>query len=117
MKKHKTIFRHLNFYAHNRDDFRFQGVSEKNKLILVSAITPTPAGEGKTTISIGLSLGLNRIGKKTTVALREPSLGLVFAGAFYLETGFYFPGIFSALLTYAEREFAVCVRGGLFYQR
>ena len=48
------------------------------KLILVSAISPTPAGEGKTTISIGLSEGLNRIGKKTTVVLREPSLGPVF---------------------------------------
>ncbi len=50
----------------------------KNKLILVSAISPTPAGEGKTTVSIGLSQGLNRIGKKTTVVLREPSLGPVF---------------------------------------
>lgn len=48
------------------------------KLILVSAISPTPAGEGKTTVSIGLSQGLNRIGKKTCVALREPSLGPVF---------------------------------------
>lgn len=48
------------------------------KLILVSAISPTPAGEGKTTISIGLSEGLNKIGKKTTVVLREPSLGPVF---------------------------------------
>lgn len=47
-------------------------------LILVSAISPTPAGEGKTTISIGLSEGLNRIGKQTTVVLREPSLGPVF---------------------------------------
>ena len=47
-------------------------------LILVSAISPTPAGEGKTTISIGLTEGLNRIGKKTTVVLREPSLGSVF---------------------------------------
>lgn len=51
---------------------------QKAKLILVSAISPTPAGEGKTTISIGLSQGLNRIGKKTTVVLREPSLGPVF---------------------------------------
>ncbi|MDR0660062.1 MAG: formate--tetrahydrofolate ligase [Prevotellaceae bacterium] len=51
---------------------------KKAKLILVSAISPTPAGEGKTTISIGLSQGLNRIGKKTTVVLREPSLGPVF---------------------------------------
>jgi len=48
------------------------------KLILVSAISPTPAGEGKTTTSIGLSEGLNLIGKKTIVALREPSLGPVF---------------------------------------
>ena len=51
---------------------------EKNNLILVTAITPTPAGEGKTTVSIGLSEGLNKIGKKTTVVLREPSLGPVF---------------------------------------
>ncbi len=51
---------------------------KKNKLILVSAISPTPAGEGKTTVSIGLALGLNKIGRKTTVVLREPSLGPVF---------------------------------------
>lgn len=50
----------------------------KNKLILVSAISPTPAGEGKTTISIGLSQGMNKTGRKTTVVLREPSLGPVF---------------------------------------
>ena len=48
------------------------------KLILVTAITPTPAGEGKTTTTIGLADGLNRIGKKVAVALREPSLGPVF---------------------------------------
>ena len=48
------------------------------KLILVTAITPTPAGEGKTTTSIGLSQGLNHLGKKATVVLREPSLGPVF---------------------------------------
>ncbi len=48
------------------------------RLILVTAITPTPAGEGKTTTSIGLAQALNRIGKKTTVVLREPSLGPVF---------------------------------------
>ncbi|MGI9517246.1 MAG: formate--tetrahydrofolate ligase, partial [Pirellulaceae bacterium] len=47
-------------------------------LVLVTAISPTPAGEGKTTMSIGLSQGLNRIGKQTTVVLREPSLGPVF---------------------------------------
>ena len=50
----------------------------QSKLILVSATSPTPAGEGKTTVSIGLSEGLNRIGRKTTVVLREPSLGPVF---------------------------------------
>ena len=48
------------------------------KLILVTAITPTPAGEGKTTTTIGLADGLRRIGKDVTVALREPSLGRVF---------------------------------------
>ena len=48
------------------------------KLILVTAITPTPAGEGKTTTSIGLAQALNLLGKKTTVVLREPSLGPVF---------------------------------------
>jgi formate--tetrahydrofolate ligase len=52
--------------------------AKKGKLVLVSAISPTPAGEGKTTVSIGLTLGLNRIGRKTTVVLREPSLGPVF---------------------------------------
>ena len=48
------------------------------KLVLVTAITPTPAGEGKTTTSIGLAQALNLIGKKATVVLREPSLGPVF---------------------------------------
>jgi formate--tetrahydrofolate ligase len=51
---------------------------KKNNLILVTALTPTPAGEGKTTVSIGLTEGLNKIGKKTIVVLREPSLGPVF---------------------------------------
>ncbi|MDA9725320.1 formate--tetrahydrofolate ligase [Candidatus Pelagibacter sp.] len=48
---------------------------ENGKLILVTAITPTPAGEGKTTTSVGLNDGLNKIGKKSIVCLREPSLG------------------------------------------
>jgi len=48
------------------------------KLILVSAITPTPAGEGKTTVSIGLAQGLRRIGKNAVLALRQPSMGPVF---------------------------------------
>ncbi len=51
---------------------------ENGKLILVTAITPTPAGEGKTTTTIGLADGLRRIGKRVSVALREPSLGPVF---------------------------------------
>ena len=57
-----------------------QEKAEKNpgKLILVTAITPTAAGEGKSTVSIGLADGLNKIGKKTVVALREPSLGPCF---------------------------------------
>lgn len=52
--------------------------AKKSKLILVSAISPTPAGEGKTTTSIGLNEGLNKLGKKSLVVLREPSLGPVF---------------------------------------
>ena len=51
---------------------------ERGKLILVTAITPTPAGEGKTTTTIGLADGMRRIGKSVAVALREPSLGPVF---------------------------------------
>ena len=55
-----------------------KGEAAEGKLILVTAITPTPAGEGKTTTSIGLADGLRAIGKKSIVALREPSLGPVF---------------------------------------
>ena len=55
-----------------------KAASKPGKLILVTAITPTPAGEGKSTVSIGLADGLNKIGKKTVVALREPSLGPCF---------------------------------------
>ncbi len=51
---------------------------DQGNLILVTALTPTPAGEGKTTVSIGLNVGLNKIGKKSVVVLREPSLGPVF---------------------------------------
>ena len=53
----------------------------QHNLILVTAITPTKAGIGKTTVSIGLALGLNKIGKKAVVALREPSLGPCFGRA------------------------------------
>lgn len=51
---------------------------KENNLVLVTALTPTPAGEGKTTVSIGLTEGLNKIEKQATVVLREPSLGPVF---------------------------------------
>lgn len=80
-----------------------------SKLILVTAITPTPAGEGKTTVSIGLTEGLNKIGKKTIAVLREPSLGPVFgikggaAGGGYSQVipmediNLHFTGDFSAI--------------------
>ncbi len=84
---------------------------ERGKLILVSAITPTPAGEGKTTVSIGLSMALNKIGKKASVAIREPSLGPVFgikggaAGGGYSQVlpmediNLHFTGDFHAITT------------------
>ena len=61
-------------------DLAFLNETEKKdgKLILVTAITPTPAGEGKTTTTIGLADGLRKIGKNVMIALREPSLGPVF---------------------------------------
>ena len=55
-----------------------QDASKRGKLILVTAITPTPAGEGKSTVSIGLGDGLRKIGKNAVIALREPSLGPCF---------------------------------------
>ena len=54
------------------------GAERRAKLVLVTAINPTPAGEGKTTVSVGLADGLNLIGTKAMLALREPSLGPVF---------------------------------------
>jgi len=73
----------IDHYGEYKAKIRYSTLSklENNpygKLILVSAITPTPAGEGKTTVSIGLSQALNRLGKKSIVAIREPSLGPVF---------------------------------------
>ncbi len=72
----------IEMYGKNKAKLPLSFIDEKkaaqSKLILVSAISPTPAGEGKTTVSIGLSEGLNKVGKKTTVVLREPSLGPVF---------------------------------------
>ena len=87
------------------------GKRNRGKLILVSAITPTPAGEGKTTVSIGLSMALNKIGKKSSVAIREPSLGPVFgvkggaAGGGYAQVlpmediNLHFTGDFHAITT------------------
>ena len=84
---------------------------KKSKLILVTAITPTKAGIGKTTVSVGLALGMNRIGKKTIVALREPSLGPCFgmkggaAGGGYAQVlpmdkiNLHFTGDFHAVTT------------------
>ena len=57
---------------------RAENPKSRGKLILTTAVTPTPAGEGKSTVSIGLGDGLNRIGKKAVIALREPSLGPCF---------------------------------------
>lgn len=82
---------------------------QQNHLILVTAMTPTPAGEGKTTTSIGLTEGMNKIGKQATVVLREPSLGPVFgikggaAGGGYSQVvpmediNLHFTGDFSAI--------------------
>lgn len=72
----------IEMYGKHKAKLPLQAINKqkvnKSNLILVSAISPTPAGEGKTTISIGLSEGLNRLNKKTTVVLREPSLGPIF---------------------------------------
>jgi formate--tetrahydrofolate ligase len=74
---------HLDLYGKYKakvsmDLYRRLAGASTGKLILVSAITPTPAGEGKTTTSIGLTDGLNRIGKRAVVCLREPSMGPCF---------------------------------------
>ena len=60
------------------DTQHIESNNKNGKLILVTAISPTPAGEGKTTTSVGLSDGLNKIGKQSLVCLREPSLGPCF---------------------------------------
>ena len=84
---------------------------KKHKLILVTAITPTKAGIGKTTVSVGLALGMQKIGKNAVVALREPSLGPCFgmkggaAGGGYAqvlpmeEINLHFTGDFHAITT------------------
>ena len=91
--KMKPVIEIANLLGIKEDDLELYGrykakvlldVSERNKskkdgkYIDVTAITPTPMGEGKTVTTIGLSMGLNKIGKKTTVCIRQPSLGPVF---------------------------------------
>ena len=70
----------IEFYGSDKAKIRYDEISreEKAKLILVTSINPTPYGEGKTTVSIGLNDGLNKIGKNSIAVLREPSLGPVF---------------------------------------
>ena len=73
----------LVLFGHDKAKISWQAIeaaqgNEDGKLILVTAVTPTPAGEGKTTTSVGLTDGLNKIGKQATVCLREPSLGPCF---------------------------------------
>ena len=69
---------HYGHYKAKVDIHSLKDLPRKSKLVLVTAISPTPAGEGKTTTSVGLADALNKIGKKTIVCLREPSLGPVF---------------------------------------
>ena len=99
----------------------------KGKLILVSALTPTPAGEGKTTVSIGLAQGLQAIGKQACLALREPSMGPVFGrkggatggGASAITPGdsinLCFNGDFPAI-TAANNLLAAVLDNALFYR-
>lgn len=69
-------------YGYHRAKVNYNAIERsqrsEGRLILVSAITPTPAGEGKTTVSIGLAQGLAKLGKRTALALREPSMGPLF---------------------------------------
>lgn len=101
---------------------------KKSNLILVTAITPTKAGIGKTTVSIGLALGLNKIGKKAVVALREPSLGPCFgmkggaAGGGYAQVlpmdkiNLHFTGDFHAI-TSAHNMIAALLDNYIFQHR
>lgn len=104
-----------------------QGRPPRGKLILVSAMTPTPAGEGKTTVSIGLAQGLKALGKKACLALREPSMGPVFGrkggatggGASSIIPGesinLCFNGDFAAI-TSANNLLAAVIDNALFYK-
>jgi formate--tetrahydrofolate ligase len=105
---------HLEFYGRYKaklDIHTLKELPRKAKLVLVTAISPTPAGEGKTTTSVGLADALNKVGKKTVVCLREPSLGPVFgvkggaAGGGYAQVvpmediNLHFTGDFHAIST------------------
>ncbi len=112
-RKLKVHEDHLEYYGKFKSKLPLSLIEEdkvaKSNLILVTAISPTPAGEGKTTVSIGLCDGLNAIGKQAVVALREPSLGPVFgikggaAGGGYsqvipmVDINLHFTGDFSAI--------------------
>ena len=72
---------HIGYYGRDKAKISLEALQSKTqrgKLILVSAITPTPAGEGKTTVSIGLAQGLKKLGRSVALALRQPSMGPVF---------------------------------------
>ena len=104
-----------------------KSTQKRGKLILVSALTPTPAGEGKTTVSIGLAQGLQAIGKRACLALREPSMGPVFGrkggatggGASSITPGesinLSFNGDFPAI-TAANNLLAAVIDNALFYK-
>ena len=106
---------HLEPYGHTKAKVSFEYLDtlkdrKNGKLILVTAISPTPAGEGKTTTTVGLGDALNYIGKKAVICLREPSLGPVFgvkggaAGGGYAQVvpmediNLHFTGDFGAIL-------------------
>lgn len=116
-------------YGRDKAKVDLAALKEKHKngrLILVSALTPTPAGEGKTTVSIGLAQGLQAIGKRVCLALREPSMGPVFGrkggatggGASSITPGesinLCFNGDFAAI-TSANNLLAAVVDNALFY--
>ncbi|MCZ6525994.1 MAG: formate--tetrahydrofolate ligase, partial [Gammaproteobacteria bacterium] len=74
---------HLDPYGHYKAKLSLEYIdslkqNQDGKLILTTAVSPTPAGEGKTTTTVGLGDAMNRIGKKTLICLREPSLGPCF---------------------------------------
>ena len=117
-------------YGDDRAKVKIEALQERTsqgKLILVSALTPTPAGEGKTTVSIGLAQGLQAIGKRVCLALREPSMGPVFGrkggatggGASSIVPGesinLCFNGDFPAI-TAANNLLAAVIDNALFYK-